>query len=359
MKTRQRISAGWRLGVRGRQKIAEKYPCASLLPADTRTPDHTIWHHLDTAAAFEAARAESGGLALLAFASGPVQPFIEAARSVRDLWSGGMVLSWLAFRSLLPVVELGPTALLYPALRWNPQLDLWLAEDRQLGNRAPRPSDQQKTTPSLPHRFLALVPWGPDGTAAHKLADCCRQACVNAWQDIANSVWERLKPQLDQDWPAWDDHWDAQIAHYFSGTTAVLPLSGSSDEIDGQLTRLLADSGSFAEVFSEAEKIRNLARSIPNDARPNYAQEQAGQWQYQIELVERALAAARSIRHIPVGDGENGPWPQKRTLFGSFSQMGPAPTERFKPLLERHGATQRQPECASPPRRGPLRDCPD
>lgn len=308
------------------ERLAEKQPCAARLPADTRTPDHTIWHHLDTVAAFEAARSEGGGPALLAFALGPVQPFIAAARSVRDLWSGSMILSWLAFRSLSPVVErLGPTALLYPALRGNPLLDLWLAEDAQLGKEAaPQPTVQQRMTPSLPHRFLALAPWGKDGQAAYELADRCRQACAAAWRELAASVRARLKEQLDAQWPDWDARWDAQINDYFSATTAVLPLSGAGDELDRQLADLLTDQRTFAEAFPEAEKIRALARSIPESDRPGYAQEQAGQWQYQIELVQRLLAAARAARHIPAGAAGDGPWPQKCTLFGSFEQMGPA-----------------------------------
>ncbi|MCS7078854.1 MAG: type III-B CRISPR-associated protein Cas10/Cmr2 [Chloracidobacterium sp.] len=319
---RKRWLAVWR---NWPEKLAEVQPCTAFLPADTRTPDHTIWHHLDTVAAFEAARSEGGGIALLAFALGPVQRFIEAARSVRDLWSGSMILSWLAFQSLLPVVEqLGPTALLYPALRGNPLLDLWLAQDAQLGARAPQPTTRQKMTPSLPHRFLALVPWGKNGAAAHELAERCRQACAKAWRELAESVRARLKQELDGQWTDWDARWNHQIADYFSAATAVLPLSGIGDEIDRQLADLLAGKDTFADAFPAAEHVRAMARSIPRSDRPNYAQEQAGQWQYQIELVQRSLAAARTVRHIPSSTAGEGPWPPKCTLFGSFEQMGPA-----------------------------------
>ena len=59
------------------------------LPADTRIPDHTIWQHLDTTAALKAAEAGSGAnAAFLSFSLGPVQSFIAAARSLRDLRSG-------------------------------------------------------------------------------------------------------------------------------------------------------------------------------------------------------------------------------------------------------------------------------
>ena len=169
-----RLLAIWRLWP---DALATKVPCFALLPADTRTPDHTIWHHADTAAAFRAALDAGGGEALLAFALGPVQRFIEAARTVRDLWSGSMILSWLAFQAMKPILkDLGPTALIYPSLRGVPLVDLWLRNAQGLQEQVPLPPTELRMTPSLPHRFLALVPWGKDGTAAQKLAKRCRQA---------------------------------------------------------------------------------------------------------------------------------------------------------------------------------------
>lgn len=45
----QRFLAVWRLWP---DRLTEHcHPCFSRLPADTRTPDHTIWHHLDVTAA--------------------------------------------------------------------------------------------------------------------------------------------------------------------------------------------------------------------------------------------------------------------------------------------------------------------
>jgi CRISPR-associated protein Cmr2 len=82
---------------------------------------------------------------------------------------------------------------------------------------------------------------------------------------------------------------------------------------------------SFNEAFPNAEAIRGLARAIPENDRPGYDQDHAGRWQYQVELVQRSLAAQRSIRHVPpnspVNAGER--FPQKCTLLGSFEQMGP------------------------------------
>jgi CRISPR-associated protein Cmr2 len=162
---RNRLLAVWRLW--SDALAANVHECLALLPADTRTPDHSIWNHLDTTTAFKAALGGEGGPALLSFALGPVQRFIEAARSMRDLWSGSMILSWLAFRAMLPVIEqFGPTALIYPVMRGIPLLDLWLRDAQRLGQKVPLPPVELRLTPSLPHRFLALVPWGKNGERA-------------------------------------------------------------------------------------------------------------------------------------------------------------------------------------------------
>jgi CRISPR-associated protein Cmr2 len=324
-RARTRLLGVWRLWPE--LLAANVDPCFARIPADTRIPDHTIWNHLDVAAAFKAALADGSGAALLAFALGPVQQFIEASRSVRDLWSGSMILSWLAFRAMLPVIErLGPTALIYPALRGNPLLDLWLRDAQRLGNKVSLPEVALRLTPSLPHRFLALVPWGNDGSVARELADQCRQAVVHAWKEMSDLVRNRVRGTLDALFAGWDKRWDDQIANYFSASSAIVPLAGSGDEVDKRLASLLAGEGSFAQAFPDAERVRGIARAIPESDRPGYPQDHAGRWQYQVELVSRVLAAQRSIRHVPrtsMSSEANARFPQKCTLLGSFEQMGP------------------------------------
>lgn len=324
---RNRFLALWRLWPDALAANANE--CLTLLPADTRIPDHTIWNHLDVTAAFKAAETVGQGTALLAFALGPVQRFIEASRSVRDLWSGSMILSWLAFRAMLPIIkQLGPTALVYPALRGNPLLDRWLRDGERLGDKVPQPSKDSRLTPSLPHRFLAIMPWGVDGKAAHTLADDCQKAVACAWQEMAIVVRQQIQNQMNSLSPGWDKRWESQIKSYFSASTAVLPLGGLGDlgeEIDKRLAQLLANQGSFGAAFSNAEAVRKLARSIPQTERPGYDQDHVGRWQYQVELVTRSLVAHRSVRHIPTPAKSNTHerYPQKCTLLSSFEQMGP------------------------------------
>ena len=286
--SRNRFLAIWRLWID--LLTGNCADCFARLPADTRTPDHTIWNHLDITVAFKAAEAEGHGAGLLAFALGPVQRFIEAARSVRDLWSGSMILSWLAFRAMLPVIEqLGPSALVYPALRGIPLLDLWLRDVQRLGEKVPLPPVELRRTPSLPHRFLALVPWSADGAAAKSLAARCRKAAADAWQELATQVRQTVDGRLHALCPNWDKRWNSQIAGYFSTATAVVPLlRGSGEDVDKRLATLLTVQGSFADASPQVPKrfasLKVLVYSRKTD-RPNYSQGTCfAAGSYQVEL---------------------------------------------------------------------------
>ena len=101
-----------------------------LLPADTRVPDHTIWTHLDLTSAFAGAIAgdQNKTAALLVMSFGPVQSFIQQARSTSDLWAGSHLLSSMAWQGLQVICEdYGPDAVLFPQLRGVPQVDVWLS----------------------------------------------------------------------------------------------------------------------------------------------------------------------------------------------------------------------------------------
>src|SRR5258708_2391249 len=109
--------------------------------------------------------------AFLSFSLGPVQSFIGAARTVRDLWSGSYLLSWLTYRAMKPVlVQHGPEGLVFPDLRHNP---LWLRDH----DKGPPRDQRALLSPCLPNRFLAEVP----EEGASDLARRCAEACHVAW----------------------------------------------------------------------------------------------------------------------------------------------------------------------------------
>ena len=117
--------------------------------------------------------------AFLLFTIGPVQDFITAARSTRDLWSGSYLLSYLIGHVLKRIaLDFGPDHVVFPNLCDQPIMDLLLrkdiwdrvttAEDQPLfeafgyyrdADGAENDDGRQRLlTPSLPNRFLAVLP---------------------------------------------------------------------------------------------------------------------------------------------------------------------------------------------------------
>jgi len=141
-----------------------------LLPADTRSPDHTIWDHLKLCSAFSGIFAAGDEPALMVVSLGPVQGFIAQARSTSDLWAGSHFLSQLCFRAMLPIVEtLGPDCILFPDLHGVPAMDQWLVEQRLWPEGKPKPWERKdgsaapldrdpRMAAALPNRFVAIVP---------------------------------------------------------------------------------------------------------------------------------------------------------------------------------------------------------
>ena len=312
---RSRFLALWRLLP---ERLEETL---ARLPADTRVPDHTLIQHADIASGLWASGAR--GRAYLSLSVGPVKDFIAAARSVRDLWSGSAILSWLTFEGIRPVLEtLGPTALVYPALRGNPLMDLWLRSQDGLGNIVPFPSKESRRAPSIPNRFVALVPWGPKGSEAKAMAQACDEAVRTAWQCLAKQVYRSLDEALSEIDPYWALRWQEQVDSFFEVRTSVLSES-ERDTSDEALSRLLGGKDAFNDIWIDSAKVRGLAGAIPRNERPSYNQQSAGRWQAQLEASARLMEAQRSIRHVPPQSAANENSPPKCSLLGSYEQMGP------------------------------------
>ena len=195
---RARFFAHWRLWPK--HAMENDYRMA-LLPSDTRIPDHSIWTHMQVVSALDGCVGENKDFqpAFLKFQLGPVQDFIAAARSIRDLWSGSYLLSWLMAAGLKALsAEVGPDAVIFPNLRGQPLFDLhWRDELWSKVNI----SDQKTVweslgwkndallTPNLPNVFLAVVP-------ADRAADLGRkvgEAIQAEWKRIADAVWNECE----------------------------------------------------------------------------------------------------------------------------------------------------------------------
>jgi len=202
-KARARFMVHWRLWPKHCAESA-KVPAGALawLPADTRLPDHTIWTHMQVVSAL-AGCAESDDPhapirpAFFKFQLGPVQEFIAASRSTRDLWSGSYLLSWLMAHALKCVVEtVGPDAVIFPNLQNQPLVEfllkdsLWshvaLQDGRNAWEHSLEPDPAQLTIPNLPNVFFAVVPEG----RADAIGKAVEQAVREEWRKIADHVWD-------------------------------------------------------------------------------------------------------------------------------------------------------------------------
>lgn len=251
--------------------------------------------------AVAAALQSSDRLGLLTVALGPVQPFIAAARSLRDLRTGSALLSYLSFCAMRPVIDrLGKHNLISPSLYGNP----WQRSGQ---------GEETIPTSGLPHRFLALVPWGEEGAEAATLARACEAAAKDALVEIAAAVRGKIAERMD-DFRGWDALWDAQIDAMLHVRAVAVPL-----DVDAStLSRL----------------------GIPTDA-----DEGGGVgWIGLVDLAGRVLAARRSVLPVPVNPAAEATGTvAKCTLLGSWEQMGDGVFWKVAPDRLRMGGVRMRP----------------
>jgi len=186
-----------------------------FLPADTRIPDHSIWQHLDfTSALAGAFRGDADGqCALLSVSLGPVQEFIAAARTTSDLWAGSHLLSRLAWEAMRVVCErLGPDAVLFPALRGVPQVDLWLIDQgldpslfaSEPWRKAPDSDANPLFSAALPNRFSAVVPAAQAEALAGAIQEHLRTWVDELGTTVVDTLLETAELAKEPDTPAYE-----------------------------------------------------------------------------------------------------------------------------------------------------------
>ncbi len=214
----------------------------AYLPADTRLPDHTIWNHMSLTSAFAACKNGEGRLkpAFLHFQIGPVQEFIAAAKSTRDLASGSYLLAWITAHAIKAITDdIGPDNVIFPALRGQPVFDLLHqplfqqiqltgknGKDETLWERiygvAHDPDGVKKLLrPTLPNRFCVLVPEDRGEELARQAEAAVHKALREAgdlvWPEIAKGYCAKDGDKETREWEAFDpteidrERWDRQL----------------------------------------------------------------------------------------------------------------------------------------------------
>lgn len=228
--------------------------------------------------------------AIVSFKLGPVQPFIEAARTLRDLWSGSYLLSWLAAHGIKALFD-GAT----------PRAGVrFITPDTDLGEnpllRAVIQGEKRNpdaTLACLPHTFAAEVP----ASSAVELKAAVLKAVTDEWKQIAAKVHAALDSHFRSEDRHWDQNWQSQIDSYFEFTCVVLPLAEATDAVMDSL-------------------------GVPPDPSQDAA---SAAWGRQWNLQKSLLDATRTVRHVPAyaPDARDHKHPVKCSLLGSYEQMGP------------------------------------
>ena len=291
----------------------------SLLPADTRIPDHTIWDHLDMVSAFTGAFAADpdGEVALLSVSIGPVQPFIEAARTTSDLWAGSHLLARIVWETIRPVVDaLGPDAVLFPRLRGVPQVDLWLRDRCDLRESLFEDCDWQRSgtdanplfSAALPNRFVALVPASQVTMLAEAAEKAARDWVQGLGQRVVTRLLEEIGRSQDPELPCREQARE-QLAGFPEVQWSAVPFSLIGAERTRERraldTTLLAAAmrpffgtdQSEAPGFLGSEAWRVLQPGIEwQDGTRFFAPNPGTLYPALHDLVERALAATKTLR---------------------------------------------------------------
>lgn len=287
-----------------RNWASDSDPRFTFLPADTRIPDHTIWHHMGVTSAFQGALATEEQITaypnedlrprLLLFSIGPVQDFIAAARSTRDLWSGSYLLSYLISTILGTIAkEVGPDQVMFPNLLDQPLIDHHLSEEifdtvkfgeesisAGLGYTTDPQQLQKLLTPSLPNRFLALLPARMPGT------DMPIDECVGSWvqdlnnhlQKIARSVADQVENQPLELCDFDRERFDIQVSKLLEVHWQTLPIPNTMGELIGNedaLEKLLPpeDAGSEYTPRKAVQAILKMVEETNKDRDSRYSNE--------------------------------------------------------------------------------------
>ncbi len=296
----------------------------AFLPADTRIPDHSIWHHLSLTSAMRACMKDGHAeFAFLLFQIGPVQDFIECARSTRDCWSGSYILSWLMSKALLAAsMEIGPDNVIFPALRGQPFFDLAM-KDVYSGIRLDSGKNlwtyvsssicgkgSKLRIPNLPNRFLMLVPQNQ----AEKLAVLAENAICSEWRNIADYAWKKFTEISDMDLQLWKKRWDDQIDKFLHIHWQTMDWDAALK--NEELTRIAV------QVPEQERDLRYFSSSVGNPALSSIG----NTWNPQYSRVAKAFAARHILRDFAQVDREKDSrlaGAPKDALSGVESVIGP------------------------------------
>jgi len=298
------------------------------IPADSRIPDHSIWHHNALASAlfgcsydFETSmfiKENISNAGLLVFTITPVQGFIANARRLRDYWTGSVLLSWLAFEGIRWIMEnFGPDHVLYPSIIDQPLVNIYL---KQIYNfHIPQTSKEKNTIASFPNKFVALIPFKYAENIGKNISDHIKQEWEKIIAISKNYLYNVLKINEDNSKQYLDTLFKRQAELYWSFDWAVTKLINKKD-IESGIYELIPPA--FYQTNMELE---NEFANILKDKQFCSPETFSITYFYSIShtLAQSSLAAAKNFR-LTNRKPEPG---EKCSLCGEFEALHPVPWE--------------------------------
>lgn len=312
---RQRFFLYWRRFME--QTVTQDSPHAlnmAYYPADTRIPDHTVWNHMSMASALEGCRVD-GNIrpAFLIFQVGPVQDFIAAARSTRDLWSGSYLLAWLVASAIKAVADtVGPDSIIFPALRGQGVFDILNREDnyssveyragdsdrmdslwQRMYPEGDKAGIRRLLSPTLPNRFVALVPEDRAGELGRAAESALRQAL----SEMSEKCLKAFENAVDAAGGAWDTdyetRWRAQVAAFPQVAWVAVPWQrdiGKALAESANLPVNRQDGWTPQRILQDNKAFADSVNLPPDNA--------GFLWMLNYHRAEFALAARRNTREF-------------------------------------------------------------
>lgn len=215
-----------------------------ILPADTRMPDHPLWHHLGLVSAIGSClKADpQQKINLVVFSITPVQDFIAKARKLRDYWTGSVLLSYLSFSGIAHVMKtMGPDHIVYPSLHNQTLVDSLLEQRFHLGELLKETDPDLNTLvegakgiAAFPNKFVFLCA----ESAVQETCTALAQAIELTWEKIAGlvkeyvsvSISEKCSPPKDYNRESFAALWDTQIEDFWKYSWASAKVAELSDK---------------------------------------------------------------------------------------------------------------------------------
>lgn len=269
-----------------------------LLPADTRVPDHSIWEHKRITSALAGALPKP---AFLLFAIGPVQEFIATARKTQDLWAGSYLLSYLSWSAMRVLAEeFGPDSLIFPDLCGQPFTDKWLIDK---GLQIEKPKTEELSSPTLPNRFLAIIPEG----SVKDIAEKAKQAVKDTFKEVCGAVKTKMSETLKIDSSEWNVIWQRQTSDFIETYWAAVPVNNYTDFLNAYKPLMGSKpEDEFDKLLKEYEE-----KGFPPNIGTVYGQI--------YRLVEKTLGSRKALRDFKQADEPN----HKCTLCGMREPVHP------------------------------------